>query len=153
MYLLFICAIQWYHTLSCWSYQAGRSLLNTIVHKYIEYHSECPLVGIRTPPPPLPQASVPPPELRRLEKKLSTLPTLCSISSGMHIFSYRIQKYYVARYIHGPVGSIVAKNTVHCKSIMIIFMYAEMFGIQDRHANIQCTAVRTIMHHHHRQLG
>ncbi len=31
------------------------------VHKYIEYHNVCPLVGIRTPPPPLPQVSVPPP--------------------------------------------------------------------------------------------
>ncbi len=29
-------------------------------HKYIEYHSVCPLVGIWTPPPPFPpQASVP----------------------------------------------------------------------------------------------
>jgi hypothetical protein len=30
------------------------------VHKYLEYHSVCPLVRIGTPPPPLPQASVSP---------------------------------------------------------------------------------------------
>jgi hypothetical protein len=29
-------------------------------HIFLEYHSVCPLVGIRTPLPPLPQASVPP---------------------------------------------------------------------------------------------
>jgi hypothetical protein len=31
------------------------------VHIYQEYNSVCPLVGIGTPPPPLPQASVYPP--------------------------------------------------------------------------------------------
>ncbi len=65
-------------------------------HKaHMNYHSVCPLVGgTRDPPPPLPQASVPPrhqrgggqtrlrvrgwgeSKFRRLEKKLSTLPTL-----------------------------------------------------------------------------
>jgi hypothetical protein len=73
-----------------------------IYHKvlsYIEHHSVCPLVGIGTPPTPLPQARVPPPpadqrvggahspaakevgesQFRRLEKKLSTLPTLWHI--------------------------------------------------------------------------
>ena len=30
------------------------------VHKYMEYHSVCPLVGIGTPPHPLLLASVPP---------------------------------------------------------------------------------------------
>jgi len=30
------------------------------IHIYIEYRSVCPVVGIGTPPPPLPQASVPP---------------------------------------------------------------------------------------------
>jgi hypothetical protein len=71
----------------------------------VRYHSKCPLVGIGTPPTPLPQASVPPslptPEpkgegggtvacgwrvgesqFRRLEKRLSTLPTLCRKSSN-----------------------------------------------------------------------
>jgi len=61
----------------------------------IEYHSGCPLVGIGTLPPPLSPASVPLPrnqrgradspageglgesQFRRLEEKLSTLPTLC----------------------------------------------------------------------------
>ncbi len=59
---------------------------------YLEYHSVCPLVRIGTPPP-LPQASVPlrgrggvhsptceevgESRFRRLEKKLSTLSTLC----------------------------------------------------------------------------
>jgi hypothetical protein len=67
------------------------------VHKvfiYTEYHSVCPLVGIGTLPPPLSPASVPLPryheggtyspageglgesQFRRLEKKLSSLPTL-----------------------------------------------------------------------------
>ncbi len=64
------------------------------LHVNIEYHSVCPLVGIGTLPPPLSPASVPlPPEprggshspagdglgesqFRRLENKLSTLPTL-----------------------------------------------------------------------------
>ncbi len=75
-----------------------RLQMDSSVHKvliYTEHHSVCPLVGIGTPPTPLPQASVPsPPEpkgggahspaakgvgesqFRRLEKKLSTLPTL-----------------------------------------------------------------------------
>jgi hypothetical protein len=67
------------------------------VHIFLEYRSVCPLVGIGTAPPLLPQASVypPPPPNRgggarspagegvgesqfgRLEKKLSTLSTLC----------------------------------------------------------------------------
>jgi hypothetical protein len=69
------------------------------VVSFLWYHSACPLVGIGTAPPPLPQESVsPPPELkgegeggphsptgervgesqfRRLEKWLSTLSTLC----------------------------------------------------------------------------
>ncbi len=65
-------------------------------YTYIEYHSVCPLVGIGTLPPPLSPATVPLPrtkggggahspanegvgesQFRRLEKKLSTLPTLC----------------------------------------------------------------------------
>jgi hypothetical protein len=29
-------------------------------YRYLEYHSVCPVVGIGTPPPPLPQASVHP---------------------------------------------------------------------------------------------
>jgi hypothetical protein len=72
-----------------------RILTTKYLYIYTEYHSECPLVGIGTPPTPLPQASVPPPEpkggvgghtrlrvgggesqFRRLEKKLSTLPTM-----------------------------------------------------------------------------
>jgi hypothetical protein len=66
------------------------------VHIFLENYSVCPLVGIGTPPPPLSPASVPPPEpkvggtdspagegvgesqFRRLEKKPSTLSTLCS---------------------------------------------------------------------------
>ncbi len=63
---------------------------------YKEYHSVWSLVGIGTPSPPLPQASVPTPnqrrgggehspagkevgesQIRKLEKKLSTLSTLC----------------------------------------------------------------------------
>jgi hypothetical protein len=63
---------------------------------YREHHSVCTLVGTGTPPTPLPQANVPSPpprtkewgahssaakrvgesQFRRLEKKLSTLPTL-----------------------------------------------------------------------------
>ncbi len=71
--------------------------LNGVQHKvlYIEHHSVCPLVGIGTPPTPLPQASAPLPpdkrvggahspaaegmgksQFRRLKKKLSTLSTL-----------------------------------------------------------------------------
>ncbi len=71
--------------------------MNSVTHKvfiYIEYHSVCPHVGIGTlHPPPLSPASAPPPEpkggahspadegvgksqFRRLEKKVSTLPTL-----------------------------------------------------------------------------
>ncbi len=63
------------------------------LYVYLEYHSVCPLVRIGTPPPPLPQASVYPPEPKvrayspagegvggsqfgRLEKKPSTLSTL-----------------------------------------------------------------------------
>jgi hypothetical protein len=64
---------------------------------YIKHHSVCPLVGIGTPPTPLTQASGPPPrtkkggglspaakgvgecQFQRLEKKLSTLPTLWCI--------------------------------------------------------------------------
>jgi hypothetical protein len=66
------------------------------VRIYKEYHSVCPLVGIGTLPPPLSPASVPLPQngggahspageglgesqFRRLEKKLSTLPTLWRI--------------------------------------------------------------------------
>ncbi len=66
------------------------------VHIYLKYHSDCPLVRIGTTPPPLPQAVCVPPrnkrgahspaskevggggsQFGRLEKKLSTLPTLC----------------------------------------------------------------------------
>ncbi len=69
------------------------------LYLYTEYHSVCPLVGIGTPPTPLPQASVPlhlnerlwggggahtpageglgEAQYRRREKKLSTMPTLC----------------------------------------------------------------------------
>ncbi len=67
------------------------------VHTFIEYHSVCPLVGIGTLPPPLSPASVPlPPEpkggghtrletqYRRLEKKLSTLPTLWPLPMNIH---------------------------------------------------------------------
>jgi hypothetical protein len=32
-----------------------------LIYIYIEHHSVCPLVGIVTPPTPLPLASVPPP--------------------------------------------------------------------------------------------
>ncbi len=75
---------------------ASRKVSVDTVHKvriYKEYHTVCPLVGIGTLPTPLSPASVPlPPEaggghspageglgesqFRRLEKKLSTLPTL-----------------------------------------------------------------------------
>jgi hypothetical protein len=69
---------------------------------YTEYHSVCPLVGIGTPSTPLPLARVTPPppppkggggahspaakgvgesQFRRLEKKLSTLLTLCRRAS------------------------------------------------------------------------
>jgi hypothetical protein len=69
------------------------------VHIYTEYHIVCSLVGFGTLPPLLSPASVPLPsepkggahspagegvgesQFRRLEKKLSTLPTLCSIGS------------------------------------------------------------------------
>jgi hypothetical protein len=73
-----------------------------VYHKvliYIEHDSVCPLVGIGTPPTPLPQASVPSPppgskdggahlpavkgvgesQFRRLVKKLGALPTLWSM--------------------------------------------------------------------------
>ncbi len=68
---------------------------NHKVHIYTEYHSVCTLVGIGTlPPPSLASECAPPPpskgggtlacgrgvgesQFRRLEKKLSTLPTLC----------------------------------------------------------------------------
>jgi hypothetical protein len=72
---------------------------------YIEHHSVCPLVGIGTPPTPLPQASVPPPpgpkaggahapvamgvrksQFRPQEKKLSTLPTLGSYLSSLYFY-------------------------------------------------------------------
>ncbi len=76
----------------------NRFTVNHKVFIYIEHHSVCPLVGIGTPPTPLSQASVPSPpdqrvgggahstaakrgggsQFRRREKKLSTLPTLCS---------------------------------------------------------------------------
>jgi hypothetical protein len=77
--------------------EIGRQRENHKVLIYLEHHSVCPLVGIGTPPTPLPQASVPSPpppgpksggehspaakgvgesQFRRLEKKLSTLPTL-----------------------------------------------------------------------------
>jgi len=36
-------------------------------YKYLEYHSVCSLVRIGTPPPPLSQAGVPPPEPKREE--------------------------------------------------------------------------------------
>ncbi len=69
---------------------------------YKEYHSLCPLVGIGTPPTPsLASESAPPPpptkgggrtpprprgwgesQFRRLEYKLSTLPTLCTAGLG-----------------------------------------------------------------------
>jgi hypothetical protein len=72
---------------------AGVNKFNHKVHKYLEYHSFCPLFLFGTPPSPLPQASVPPlnpkggthspacegvgeSQLRRLEKRLSTLSTL-----------------------------------------------------------------------------
>ncbi len=73
--------------------KAGAEWLSHKEHIYIEYHSVCPLVGIGTPPLPLPQTRVPASEpkggthspagegvgafqFRRLEKKLSTLSTL-----------------------------------------------------------------------------
>ncbi len=83
------------------SSQSGTMNLATERHKvrkYKEYHSVCPLVGIGTLPTPLSSASVPLPQnrergggrahfpagegfgesqFRRLEKKLSTLHTLC----------------------------------------------------------------------------
>jgi hypothetical protein len=64
---------------------------------FYEYHKVCPLVGIGTPPPPLPQASVPPGSKRgggdihspagvgvksqfeRLEKKFSTVYSVVTI--------------------------------------------------------------------------
>ncbi len=76
------------------------SLHTTKVRIYKEYHSVCPLVGIGTLPTPLSPASVPHPprtggthspageglgesQFRRLEKKLSTLPTLCCIPMAL----------------------------------------------------------------------
>ncbi len=55
------------------------------VHKFIEYHNVFPLVGIGTPPPPLPQVSVPPPPPPPAggggggpnTKNFITRPTLC----------------------------------------------------------------------------
>jgi hypothetical protein len=77
------------------------------VHIYTEYHIVCSLVGFGTLPPLLSPASVPLPsepkggahspagegvgesQFRRLEKKLSTLPTLCSwpVSSSLPLIS------------------------------------------------------------------
>ncbi len=72
--------------------------MNHKVRIYKEYHSVCPLVGIVTLPTPLSPASVPlprrwgahspageglgKPQFRRLEKKLSTLPTLWNEQSS-----------------------------------------------------------------------
>jgi hypothetical protein len=39
----------------------SQGLYDHKVHTYLEHHSVCPLVGIGTAPPPLPQASVYPP--------------------------------------------------------------------------------------------
>jgi hypothetical protein len=68
---------------------------NHKVHIYLEYHSECLLVGIGTPTPSTASEYTPPPgtkvgggtlpagegvgesQFQRLEKKLSTLSTLC----------------------------------------------------------------------------
>jgi hypothetical protein len=85
-----------------WGNGRREDYIITVLHKvhiFTEYHSVCPLVGTGTLPPPISPASVPlPPEpkrgggahspageglgefqFRRLEKKLRTLPTLCSI--------------------------------------------------------------------------
>jgi hypothetical protein len=91
MYSFWMYSIQMYENkgmLTWWSRKSTKYI-------YTEHHSVCPLVGIGTPPNPLPQASVPVPsprtkgwgaaaaakgvgefQFRRLEKKLSTLPTL-----------------------------------------------------------------------------
>ena len=42
-----------------------RFIPNGLVHTYLEYNSVCPLVGIGTPPPPLPKASVSLPQNQR----------------------------------------------------------------------------------------
>jgi hypothetical protein len=79
----------WYKICALYSMYVQHKVLIDIKH-----HSVSPLVAIRTPPTPLLKASVPPPgpkgggthsptaegvgefQFRRLEKKLSTLPTL-----------------------------------------------------------------------------
>ncbi len=90
------------------------------VHTYQEYHSVCPLVGIGTLPPPISPASVPlPPEskgggahsrageglgesqVQRLEKKLSTLPTLCCGARGRAWF---IKLVYIRRITAQPLA-------------------------------------------------
>ena len=63
----------------------------TVTVIYIQYHSVCPLVGIWTPPPPhlFAGEGVGVSHFRWLEKKLSTLPTLCSwpVSSSLPLTS------------------------------------------------------------------
>ncbi len=93
-----------YSSLACYI-PVGRLPLKHKVHIYIEYHNVFPLVGIGTLPPPLSPASVPfPPvpkgegthlpagevlgesQFQRLEKKLTTLLTLCP-QTYIHIIS------------------------------------------------------------------
>jgi hypothetical protein len=86
-----------------WFYRNGWVVGTKYIYK--EYHSVCPLVGIGTLPPPLSPSSVPlPPEpkggggggahspageglresqFRRLEKKLSTLPTTLHLTANL----------------------------------------------------------------------
>ncbi len=80
-------------------------------HKYLEYHSVCPLVRIGTPPPPFSQASVPPPKgvvntglrvrgwgvpIRTTgEKKLRTLSTLFEVSEDVQWRTFIISKYLI----------------------------------------------------------
>jgi hypothetical protein len=90
------------------------------VHVEIGYHSVCPLVEIGILPPPLSPASVPSPrnreggggahspvgdrlgesQFRRLEKTLSTLPTLWPRSISLPSSLYRIKSDVTVRYLH-----------------------------------------------------
>ncbi len=75
--------------------------------KYLEYHSVCPLVEIGTALPPLPQESVSPPQIGRtrspageeveesqwrLEKRPSTLSTLCFKGKIIYFCMFRVEK-------------------------------------------------------------
>jgi hypothetical protein len=90
------------------------------VHLYQEYHSVYLLVGIGTPPPPLPQASVPPPpnqrgalsptgegvwgggsQSGRLEKKTIAICLLCGRCLMME--AYLLQRSCICMHAHCTV--------------------------------------------------